>query len=110
MLAFEEAGGTGSWAVDRHTPRHELSVRRRDAAYRCKLEGAVLVDPQFAKAGLAQPHGLFQHHVEYRREITGRRVDDTQHFSGRGLLFERLSCLGDKARVLDRYDRLIGEG
>ena len=60
--------------------------------------------------GLAQPHRLFQHRVEHRREIAGRGVDDLQHLGGRGLLLQRLALFGDQPRVLDRDHRLISEG
>jgi hypothetical protein len=46
-----------------------------------------------AVIGLAEAHGLFQNHVEHRREVAGRGIDDLQHLSGRGLLFERLVAL-----------------
>ena len=36
-------------------------------------------------------HCLFEHRVEYRREVAGRGIDDLQHFGGRGLLFQRLA-------------------
>ena len=61
------------------------------------------------KAALAQPHCLFQHRVEHRREIAGRGVDDLQHLGGRGLLLQCLARLGDQPRVLHRDDRLRGE-
>src|SRR6516164_10750765 len=62
-----------------------------------------------AERGLAQPHRLFQHCVEHRREITGRRIDDLQYLGGRSLLFERLARLGQQPRILHRDDRLSGE-
>ena len=47
-----------------------------------------------AKRRLAQPCRLFQHRVEYRRQIAGRGIDDLQYLSGCGLLLERLVTLG----------------
>ena len=62
------------------------------------------------EGGPAQPHRLFQHRIEHRRQIAGRGVDDLQHLGGRGLLFQRLALFGHQPRVLDRDHRLIGEG
>ncbi len=31
---------------------------------------------QLAECRAAQPHRLFQHRVEHRREVAGRRIDD----------------------------------
>ncbi len=47
-----------------------------------------IVSPQHAVAGFAQPQHLFQHCVEYRREVARRGIDDLQHLGGRGLLIE----------------------
>src|SRR5207248_3959485 len=41
--------------------------------------------------------------------ISGRGIDDPQHLGGRGLLFQRLACLGNEPRVLHSDDRLGGE-
>ena len=37
---------------------------------------------------------FFEHRVEHRSEIAGRRIDDLQHLGGRHLLFQRLVTLG----------------
>ena len=58
---------------------------------------------------IAQPRRLFEHRIEHRREIAGRRVDDLQHLGGRGLLLQRLAGLGDQPRVLHRDHRLRRE-
>src|SRR5215471_5433252 len=52
---------------------------------------------------------VVQNGVEHWREVTGRRVDDLQDLSGRGLLFQCLARLGQEPGVLDRDDRLVGE-
>jgi len=62
-----------------------------------------------AKRRLAQPCRLFQHRVEYRRQIAGRGIDDLQYLSGRGLLFQCFVRFGQKPRVLHCDDRLGGE-
>ena len=74
------------------------------------MEALNVIGVERAKCGLTQPHCLFQHRVEHRREIAGLGVDDLQHFCGRGLLLQRLPLFGDQPSVLDRDHRLIGEG
>ena len=55
--------------------------------------------------------------VQHRLEVRGRARDDSQDLGGGGLLLERLGQLavarlqlGEQADVLDRDDRLVGEG
>ena len=74
------------------------------------METLTIVGVERAEGSPAQPHRLFQHRVEHRRQIAGRGVDDLQHLGGRGLLLQRLALFGDQPRVLDRDHRLIGEG
>ena len=57
----------------------------------------------------AQPHCLFEHGIEYWREIARRGVDDLQYLGRRGLLLQRLARLRNKPCVLHRNDRLRGE-
>jgi hypothetical protein len=76
----------------------------RDGA---KLFPVVSVKGAVDKA--TQRHRLFQHRVEHRREVAGRGVDDLQYLCGRGLLLQRLACLGKEPRILHSDDRLGGE-
>ena len=62
------------------------------------LKALAVIGVQHAERGLAQPHRLFQHRIEHRREIAGRGVDDLQHLGGRGLLLQCLALLGDQPR------------
>ena len=57
------------------------------------------------------PHSrrLFEHRIEHRRKITGRRIDDLENLGGGGLLLQCLTRLGDQPRILHRDDRLGGE-
>src|SRR5260370_18000069 len=59
---------------------------------------------------LAQPDCLFEHCTKHRREIARRGVDDPEHLRGGGLLLQRLAEFRKEPRVLDRDDRLVGEG
>src|SRR5204863_5656493 len=74
-----------------------------------RAEAISAVGPQAAERGLAQPHRLFEHRVEHRREVAGRGIDNPQHLGGRGLLLQRFARLGDQPRVFHRDDRLRRE-
>src|SRR5262249_824639 len=50
------------------------------------VEANTVVGPEYAKSRFAQLDRLFQHRVEHRREVAGRRIDDAQNLGGRGLL------------------------
>src|SRR5215469_9517438 len=58
---------------------------------------------------LAKSYRLFEHRVEHRREDAGRGIDDLQYLSGRGLLLQGLTRLGDQPRILHRDHRLRRE-
>ena len=73
------------------------------------MEALAIKGRQESEIGLAQPHGLFQHRIEHRRQIAGVGVDDLQHLGCRGLLFQRLLRFSDQPRVLHRDHRLGGE-
>ena len=113
--------------MDRHalTPQHapeagltvkrsqrfaqELGKRRRHPTQGGGFEANAVVGPKHAKSGFAQPHRLFEHRVEDRREVAGRRVDHLQYLGGRGLLLQGLARLGQEPRVLHRDHRLRRE-
>ena len=59
------------------------------------LEHVAVSKSKVSRSGLAQPHRLFEHRVEYRREVAGRGIDDLQYLGGRGLLLQRLARLGE---------------
>ena len=66
---------------------------------------------------MAEPRGGLDERIEDGLEIEGRAADHLQHVAGRGLAFEQLlqiarqlAQLGQEPRVLDRDDRLVGEG
>src|SRR5712692_2902718 len=80
------------------------------AANRDRTEEFAVVSEKMAVSSLAEPHHLFEHSVEHRREVAGRAVDDLQYLGGRGLLLKRFARLGDQPRVLHRDHRLIGKG
>src|SRR2546423_560293 len=57
----------------------------------------------------AKAHGLFEHRVEYRRDIAGRGIDDLEDFGGRSLLLQRLARLSYQTCILNRDHRLRRE-
>ena len=57
-------------------------------------EPFAVIDLQAAINDAAEAMGLHQDRVEHGLEITGRRIDDLQHFGGRGLSLERFALLG----------------
>ena len=90
--------------------RRYLRRRRVSRDVATGRKSLAIVGAKLAERSAAQPHRLFQHRVEHRRQIAGRGVDHLQHLGGRGLLLQRLALLGQQPRVLDRDHRLIGEG
>jgi len=79
------------------------------ATGRNEVESFSIISGDVAKAGLAQTHRFFEHHVEDGRKIAGRGVDDAKHLSGGGLLLQGFAGLGQQPRVLYRDDRLRSE-
>src|SRR5262252_8634505 len=86
-----------------------IGKARRETPYRYRTIFLTVVDVQTPNFGTAEPVRLFQYRLEHRRKVAGRGVDDLQHFGGRGLLFQRLSRLGQEPRVLHSNDRLRSE-
>jgi hypothetical protein len=57
------------------------------------MEGLAIKRLENAERDFAQPHRLFEHRVEHRREVAGRGVDDLQDLGRRGLSGQRLVSL-----------------
>ncbi len=89
---------------------HELGQRSRHVMDRDSMEVLTIIRPQTTECGLAKTDGLVEHRIEHRREVAGRAVDDLQHLGGRGLLLQGLARLGEQPDVLNRNNRLVGEG
>src|SRR5271167_1765086 len=88
---------------------HRFGECRGDTVHRDRMK-MVAVDPrQAAESRLAEPQRSFEHRVEHRGEVAGRRIDDLQDLGGRGLLLQRLARLGQQPRVFDRDDGLFSE-
>ena len=87
---------------------HPLDIPRV-TAHRHVLNVFPVIGVKMSVSGFAKPHRLFEHRVEHRDEIAGRRIDDLQYLSGRGLLPQCLTRLSQEPRVLHRNDRLRRE-
>ena len=98
-------GGQGAVWRSCHDFRLVAVTARRHGA-----EKRSIVGRQRTHIEVTNPVRLLQDHLEHRRQIAGRGVDDLQHLGRRCLLLQRLPLFGDQARVLDRDHRLIGEG
>jgi hypothetical protein len=55
----------------------------------------IVIGRQKPELRLAEPHRPFEYCIEYRREITGRGVDDLQDLVGGNLLLQKLVTFGD---------------
>ncbi len=97
----------GERACDRIS--QEVCIGLRDTIRRNGAEDLAIEHPHQAEVELAQADRPFEHRVEHRPEIAGRGVNDPQDLGGRGLLIERLACLGDEPRIFHRDHRLGGE-
>ena len=113
-----------SHAPDRRTTRDRPAERLlqpfdkvRITARGGSVQQFAVERPDVTEGRLAQPHRLFEHRVEDRREIAGRGVDDLQDLGGRGLLLQRLAEVAvasrqcpEQTNVLDGDRGLVGEG
>src|SRR5712691_7428207 len=85
---------------------HSLSPYFRTTLDCDRPEMLPLAEEQRPIGRTAKSSRLVEDRLENRSEVTGRRVDDTEHLGCRGLLVEGLARLGDEARVLHRDHRL----
>ena len=65
-----------------------------------KLEAFPIINRQEAERGLAKVHRLFQQSLEYRRNGTGRRVNDLENFPRRRQLLTRFVQLAPQTSAL----------
>jgi hypothetical protein len=71
----------------------EVRERGGNTARRQRVNMPLCIRRKRPEARLAEHQRLFQHLVEYRSEIAGRRIDDLQDFGGRGLPLQCLVAL-----------------
>jgi hypothetical protein len=67
-----------------------FAVLRRPAVYCDDAKFIALAEPKIAKFGLADARCILQDRLENRRQVSGRRADDTQNFRCGRLLLHRL--------------------
>ncbi len=72
----------------------EIQQCRRHAARGHRANLFAMTRTNHAEIGLAQPHSRFEHHVENRREIARRGVDNLYDVGYRPLLLAGLVALG----------------
>src|SRR6516165_2176486 len=72
------------------TAPHDFSEWRRRVGSDC-TEALALANHHVTVGCLAERPRLFDHRVEYWRELAGRGIDDLQHLGGRGLLLQGFS-------------------
>ena len=84
---------------------------------RCIAEDVSMATEDFAAARVAQTHRGRDQRLQHRVEIEGCPADGFEHFGGRRLLLQRLGevararlHLVEQPHVLDRDNRLVGEG
>ena len=105
-------------ALDERTPIHRLAIDwiRKGSRYRDRSgvsresELAACREHDDGVLSRAELRGALRDRVEHRLDLGRRGRDDPEDLADRGLPFEGILRLGDKARVLDRDRRLIGEG
>ena len=95
----------------------QLDPFRHVAVHRRNPESGAVVEQQIAELCFADAGRILQHRLEHRLQLAGRRTDDAQHVRRRRLLFERFGELAralllrlEQPHVLERDDRLVGEG
>src|SRR5215472_11009554 len=89
--------------------RQKLLKRRWCAVDGGRMDPLAIIGPKGPESGSAQSQGLFEHRVEHRSEVAGRRIDDLQYLGRGGLLLQSFAGLGQKPRVLHCDNRLRRE-
>ena len=74
------------------------------------MTGIAFEAPNGSGKAAEQPVGAGSDRVEHRLHVRRRAGDDLQDFGRAGLSLQRLPCLIEQPRVLDRDQRLVAEG
>ena len=89
----------------------------RCAVQRDEPKRVSIVQQEVAKFGVADAYCVLQHGLKHRLQLAGRTADDLEDLGGRRLLLQRLAQLArarlhlvEQSHVLDRDNRLVGEG
>src|SRR5262249_55753732 len=88
----------------------------RQAVHCYRTEPLTVEELQAAMRTRAERVRLFQDHLEHRRQVTWRGINDAEDFSRRGLLLQRhleiprmSLAVAEEADIVDSDDRLGGE-
>ena len=74
--------------------------------HRGGVVAVVVICPQHAECGFAQPHRTFKHRIEHWSEVARGRVDDLQYLGGGDLLIQCLTRLSQRPRIFHCDNRL----
>src|SRR5262249_21751807 len=105
--AFEQA--LGEFGSDAKALAYSIGERLGKAAHSDRAELAPVVELQASLGDAAKAVRLFQDGLEYRRDISGRRIDDLQDLGGRDLPLQRFLGLVEQPGVFDGDHRLGSE-
>src|ERR1051325_932950 len=87
ILTGEDTSGTSvRCSTGYRVVTTELRVSFGDATVGDGMKALAVIGVHHAEGGTAEAQRLLQHRVEYRREVTGRGVDDAEHLGSRSLL------------------------
>src|SRR5262245_34473661 len=73
------------------------------------MKTLAIIEDQLPELGLADAHGVCEHSLEHRFQLTGRTADDAEDLGGSGLLLQRFPQLVEQPGVLDGDDGLFGK-
>src|SRR5262249_50541039 len=99
---------TTSWAVS--VNRYVLVGERNQSARRYQTMTVAFDQPNHAIVCLAQPRSTFCDSIKNGLDIRWRAGDDTQYFTRRSLLLQRLLEFVEQPHIFDGDDGLGSEG
>src|SRR4051794_17934015 len=88
-FAFQETVGKAPRHRAARFP-HKVHQLRRDTPERDRVKTLTVPRDQHAKSSITKMCYFFEHRIEYRRQVTRRRIDDLKNLGRRGLLFQSL--------------------
>jgi hypothetical protein len=84
-----------SWSIVWWIVLSKFGEGRGHASCGDRSDLPTVVGRQKPELRLAEAHRPFEYCIEYRREITGRGIDDLQDLVGRSLLLQKLVAFGE---------------
>jgi hypothetical protein len=74
------------------------------------IKDSILLTRNNSFIGIAERRRRLNKGLQYCVQVEGRTANHLKHVGGGGLLLQRFAQFVEQARVLDRYDSLVGEG